>query len=1115
MKKHSGLIALLSLMLACSFSYAQDKKEDLLKEFVTPPNSAKPRVWWHWMNGNVSKDGIAKDLLWMNRIGIGGFMNFDAAMATPQIVKKRLTYMTPEWKDAFLFTTKLADSLKLEMAIAGSPGWSESGGPWVNPKDGMKKLVWSEIRIKGGKKFTGVLPKAPTKTGAFQNIPFIEGLPTGAPAATPSDFYEDINLMAYKLPEAELNFSDLKPKVTSSGGNFTINQLTDGDLAKAVLLPATKNNESAWIQFAFEKPQTFKGISIVGGGDEGPFGLFGNKSETRTLEVSDDGIHFKKITFIPAGGIVQQTINFPATTAKYFRVTFKNPPPLFSFAAMMGSNEAPIPSPGTDVAEIVLHNTTQIDRFEEKAAFAAVKNTNLNGTPITSDVIAPENVIDLSDKINADGTLNWTPPAGNWKLVHFGYSLLGITNHPASPEATGLEVDKLDPVAIKSYFENYLDQYKSATGGLMGDKGGLQYIVTDSWEAGAQNWTKNMPAEFAKRRGYSLVPWMPVLTGQIIKSSEASEKFLWDYRKTLSEMVSEYHYDQLTTILAERGMKRYSESHESGRTLIADGMEVKRTAAVPMGAMWTPGGLGGDDEVHKVDIRESASVAHIYGQNLVAAESFTAIGNAYGYSPERLKPTADLELANGLNRFVIHTSVHQPSDEHFPGLGLGPFGQWFTRHETWAEQATAWTNYLARSSYLLQQGKFVADIIYYYGEDNNITSLFGKKQPAIPMGYNYDFVNVDALMNVLAVNEGQIVTPSGMHYKVLALDANSQQMTLKVANKIKELVNSGAIVVGPKPIATPSLTDDKTAFDNLVNELWGTENTVKSIGKGKVYTGENIEKVLNALAVKPDFEYTKPQEDTQLLYVHRELPGQELYWVNNRNDRTENLEASFRVSGKTVEIWHPETGKTEATSYSFADGRTKVNLHLEPNDAVFVVFKENTTASSYILPAVTETKLSTVEGNWNLSFQKDRGAPSIITMDKLVSWTENSDAGVKYFSGTATYSKTIEAPKSWFKNSGQLWIDLGEVKNIAEVILNGKSLGIVWKKPFRVDASGILKPGKNSLEIKVTNLWPNRIIGDEQAGAKKITFTSMPFYKADASLLPSGLLSSVTVLSVK
>ncbi|WP_348811213.1 glycosyl hydrolase [Flavobacterium maritimum] len=1119
MKKKSGLITVFSLMLACS-SYAQDNKDALMKGFVTPPNSAKPRVWWHWMHGNVSKDGIYKDLLWMNRVGIGGFMNFDAAMATPQIVKKRLTYMTPEWKDAFQFTTKLADSLQLEMAIAGSPGWSESGGPWVPAKQGMKKLVWSEIRVTGGKPFKGVLPKAPTNTGVFQNAPMNKGLDeglSGGEAKTPPNYYEDIALIAYKLPASDVSLAELKAKITSSGGNFSLQQLTDGDIAITNLLPSTTNGQNAWIQFAFEKPQTFKAVTVVGGGDKGPFGMYGEKADTRSVEVSDDGIHFKQITFIPAGGIIQQTITFPETSAKFFRVTFKNPPPPFSLGSMIGmGGEAPKAPEGTDVAEIVLHAATRIDRFEEKAAFAAVNTIDVKGTPSTTDVTALENVIDLSDKIDADGTLNWTPPAGNWKIVRFGFSLLGITNHPASPEATGLEVDKLDPVAIKAYFENYLDQYKNATVGLMGSQGGLQYIVTDSWEAGAQNWTNNLPAEFAKRRGYSLIPWMPVLTGHIIKSSEESERFLWDYRKTLSEMVSEYHYDQLTTLLHERGMKRYSESHESNRALIADGMEVKRTADIPMGAMWTPGMIGGDGKDYNVDIRESASVAHIYGQNLVAAESLTAIGNAWAFSPERLKPTADMELASGLNRFVIHTSVHQPSDEHFPGLGLGPFGQWFTRHETWAEQAKSWTDYLSRSSYLLQQGKFVADVIYYYGEDNNITSLFGKKQPNIPEGYNYDFVNADALLNVLSVKNGQIVTPSGMHYKVLALDANSKQMTLKVAQKISELVKAGAIVVGPKPTGTPSLKDDKKAFDTIVDELWGADNSVKTIGNGKVYTGENIEKVLSTSQVEPDFEYTKPQADTKLVYVHRELPEQELYWVNNRNDRAENLEATFRVSGKTVEIWHPETGKTEPASYSFANGRTKVSLHLEPNDAVFIVFKESTTATAHVLPAVTETKLAAIEGNWNLSFQKDRGAPSDITIDKLTSWTESSDAGVKYFSGTGTYSKTIEAPKNWFIKGAQLWIDLGEVKNIAEVIVNGKSLGTVWKTPFRVDATAVLKPGKNTLVIKVTNLWVNRLIGDEQAGvAKKITYTTMPFYKADAPLLPSGLLSTVSVLSVK
>ncbi len=391
----------------------------------------------------------------------------------------------------------------------------------------------------------------------------------------------------------------------------------------------------------------------------------------------------------------------------------------------------PKPPAGTQVAELVLYKVARVNRFEEKAAFSTATDLYSAASPEVKadEALRKADVVDLTAKMKADGTLEWTPPAGNWVVLRLGYSLTGHKNSPASPEATGLEVDKLNAGYVKAYFNNYLDQYKDATGGLMGSKG-LKYMITDSWEAGTQNWTDNMIKEFTLRRGYDMIPWLPVLTGHIVESAGASDRFLWDFRKTLGDLLVENHYDQLTEILKERGMARYTESHEGGRAFIGDGMEVKRKAAIPMSATWTPGGFDPGTEVatrYKADVRESASVAHIYGQNLVAAESMTAIGSAWAWSPELLKPTADMELANGLNRFVIHTSVHQPVNDKIPGLGLGPFGQWFTRHETWAEQAGPWLTYLARSSYMLQQGKFVADIVYFYGEDNNITALFGDK----------------------------------------------------------------------------------------------------------------------------------------------------------------------------------------------------------------------------------------------------------------------------------------------------------------------------------------------------------------------------------------------------
>ncbi|WP_413668272.1 glycosyl hydrolase [Mucilaginibacter sp. Mucisp86] len=1105
----------LSVPVSANAQSSKVPVSSLYKGFVHPDNAAKPRVWWHWINGNITKDGIRKDLLWMKRSGIGGFQNFDAGVVTPQVVAKRLLYMTPEWKDAFRLATKLADSLKLEMAIAGSPGWSESGGPWVAAKDGMKKLIWSEVRLKGGQPFTGTLPRPPATTGDFQNLAIPkETSVIRLKTAAPPEYYEDVAVVAYRLPAADISLTDLAPKITSNAGSFTLKQLTDGNLETTNLLPSDPAKGYSWIQYEFAQAQTIKAVSVTGGGSRSPFGLPG-PSEERSLEVSDDGINFRRVAFIPHSVISQQTITIPPTTARYFRLRFNNPeahPNLI--ATMLGGGVTSKPPAGNDIAELVLYPATRINHFEEKAGFVASADLLKYPTPNTPDVIAQADVVDLTWKMDATGSLNWTPPAtgGEWKIVRFGYSLTGKQNHPASVEATGLEVDKMDARAVKEYFTTYLNQYKDATGGLMGSKG-LQYMITDSYEAGQETWTPGMMEEFQKRRGYSLLPWMPVLTGQVIKSAEASEQFLWDWRKTISELITENHYNQLTGILTDYGMKRYSESHENGRLFIVDGMDVKRTAAIPMSAMWTPGLGGSPPNMAQADILESASVAHIYGQNLVAAESFTAIGfginGAWSYSPEKLKPTADLELASGVNRFVIHTSVHQPVDDKIPGLGLSVFGQWFNRHDTWANQAKVWTDYLARSSYMLQQGKFVADIVYYYGEDNNITGLFGNKLPDVPTGYSYDFINPHALINLLYTQGGKLVTPSGIKYKMLVIDSIARKMSLPVLRKIAQLVKEGAVITGIKPEMAASLNDDPLEFQRLVNEVWNSD-------RKNVFTGKTIAEVLSSLSIRPDFEYSKPYDDTQLRYVHRKVAGGDIYWVNNRNDRNEVVDATFRVIGKTPQIWHPETGKTEPVSYKIENNHTNVSLNFTPNDALFIVFLSPAKKSMVILPAKTDQDIITVKGPWNVTFQPDRGAPLQASFENLVSYTEHTDPGIKYFSGTATYTKSINIPVNTLVKGAQIRLDLGDVKNLAEVVVNGKLLGTVWKKPFSVNVNSALKPGENRLEIKVTNLWVNRLIGDQQPDVKqKVTYTTMPFYNANSKLLSSGLLGPVKLVWVK
>jgi hypothetical protein len=1079
--------ALLLALMGCGAGVSQTSGDALDHAFQTPPDSAKPRVWWHWMNGNITKDGIQRDLEWMKRAGIGGFQTFDASLDTPQIVERRLVYMTPEWKDAFHHAINLADQLGLEAAIAASPGWSETGGPWVPPAQAMKKLVWSETRIAGGQPFAGVLPKPPSTTGPFQNVPRDS---EGQRSAQP-EFYADAAVVAYRIPDGDVPLAKLAPKVTSSAGQFDLAKLTDGDLAEATVLPAAPAGQRAWIQFEFAAPRSVRAFTLA------TLSSSDSVEGGQLLEASDDGEHFRLVAKVPGNGGDVNTVSFPESTARFFRVSFPA-------------------SVEQKVTEFVLHTGARVNLFEVKAGFATLGDLYAFPTPAVpaSGAVRKSAVVDLTAKMAPDGTLQWTPPAGRWMVLRLGYSLTGARNAPASLEATGLEVDKLNRGYVKAYLDHYLGLYQSFLGPLMG-KRGLRYVISDSWEAGTENWTDEMIPEFTKRRGYDPRSWLPVLTGRVVESAEASDRFLSDFRRTIADLTAEYHYDQMTASLRERGMGRYSESHEGGRALVADGMEVKRSASIPMSAMWTgQPGVEREQYGYNADIRESASVAHIYGQNLVAAESLTAYLTAWAWSPETLKPTADKEMAMGLNRFVIHTSVHQPVSDKVPGLGLGPYGQWFTRHETWAEQALPWTTYLARSSFLLQQGKFVADIAYFYGEDSNVTALFADKSPDVPAGYNYDFVNADALIHRFSVSAGRITTPSGMSYRVLMLDPRSRYMSLPVLRQIRDLVKAGAVVVGAKPVASPSLSDDDAEFRAITGQLWALPAGENSYGKGKVHAGQSVARVLAGLKAAPDFEYTKPQGDTNLLFVHRRLPEGEVYWVDSRNARSQTVEATFRVAGKAAELWHADTGRIEPASYRIAGGRTIVPLPLAPYEAVFVVFRQPAAAPSRTVPVPVESVVATVEGPWKVAFQPDRGAPAEIVLDKLTSWSDHSDSGVKYFSGTATYTRAIQASADWLKAGTRIWLDLGEVKNLAEVAVNGKPLGIVWKTPFRIDVTDAIRPGENTVQVKVTNLWVNRLIGDAQPNAaRKYTYTTQPFYKSDSPLLPSGLLGPVRVVA--
>ena len=813
---------------------------------------------------------------------------------------------------------------------------------------------------------------------------------------------------------------------------------------------------------------------------------------------------------------MQRTASFDAVTARYFRVVYPAQPD----GPRIHEHK---------ITELVLASGARMNEWEQRAGYSNARDFFAIRDPQVEPrfIVPQDDVIDLTGKMQPDGSLNWTPPDGNWMVLRIGYSLTGHENGPAPAEATGLEVDKLNREDVKNYLDGYLKMYADTVGPESMGKDGISWLLTDSIEVGQQNWTNNILEEFQKRRGYDARPWLPALTGVVIKSTGDTDRFLWDFRRTLGQLIAENHYGEIADDLHSHGMSYYGEALEYHRPTLGDDMEMRSKTDVPMGAMWTWAGSPGPDIDYISDLRGAASVAHIYGQNLVGAESMTSRGPAWSFSPNNLKTVADLEFALGVNRFEIHESTHQPVPDLAPGLTLGPFGLWFNRNDTWAEEARPWIDYLARCSYMLQQGHYSADVAYFYGEEGPLTAVFGWKGiEDAPDGYGFDFVNSDVILHELTVKDGRLVTPGGTSYRVLYLGGRSQRMTLPVLRRINELVMQGAVLVGNRPTDSPSLADDPKEVQRVADQLWGRRSAavqpIRKMGKGRVYTGFSANEVLVRLGVARDWEYKEREEGSRLMFLHRKIEHGDVYFVDNREDRAENVDATFRVEGKAPELWDPATGGATPVSYRIADGRTTVPLHLDPNGATFVVFRAPATQESLELPAPKETWIgglfSALNRNWKVSFERGKGAPETADFQRLVSWTKMplsaSDDGIKYFSGTATYSKTIDVPADDLAHGAHLWLDLGDVRELADVKVNDVDLGILWKTPYKVDVTGAIKPGENRVEIKVTNLWVNRMIGDQQPWAmKKYAFADFTPYKADSPLLPSGLLGPVRLIS--
>lgn len=1074
---------------------------DPLKDgFERPPAAARPRVWWHWMNGNVTREGVARDLAWMKRVGIGGMTMFDGNLDTPRLVDKPAIFMTPEWKGHLRFAAAEAARLGLELMVSSSDGWSLTGGPSVTPAQAMKKLVWSATPLKGGQRFVGKLPLPPTVSGPFQDYPFLDYFTNAVSKKPPvAPFYTDARVIAYRVPAA-VDAAGAKPFVTASGAaRIDAARWTDGAFAQGQQVTASSDG-LAWVRFDYRRPVIIRALTL---------GVDGVIPKGR-VEVSDDGQAFRPLQAIddlPSGNVFG---NLPARTisiaspvaARFYRVVLE-PRQTDGVEQQKG--------PATyRISELALEAEARVNRFEGKAAFDSLQDYHAAATPTLNPgtAIDAAAVVDLTRRMRPDGTLDWDAPAGQWVVLRMGSSLNGHRNSPATPEGTGLEVDKLDAGAVGAYLKSYFDPILAAVAPYTGERG-LQAILTDSYEAGQQNWTPGLLAAFAERRGYDPAPWLPVLTGRVVSSAADSDKFLADYRQTLVDLFAEAHYKTIADFAHANGLKYYAESMGGSLAFAGNGLRNRSFSDIPMAEFWADGRFPHTQG----DIRGAASIAHVYGQNLVAAESLTFAtmpGHLpFASIPAEMKPQLDAKLALGVNRVVIHTSAHQPI-EKAPGLTLGDYGQYFSRHEAWGEQAGAWMTYIARSSFMLQQGQAVRDVLTMLREGVGVVPT--PVVPTVPAGYESDFIDATGLVGLLRVRDRELLTPSGMTYRVLTLPQGERRFSMPVMRKLRDLVRAGATLVGPKPIGAPGLGASDGDIMAIADELWGGGDRPRRVGKGMVDPGI-VADALDRARVLPDVV----APGTPLAFYHRRTADADIYFVANGTDQAVTTKTTFRVSGRDVQLWRADTGTTEPASYRFDRERTTVPLRLSPGEAMFVVFRGKAAGPTRSVAAPVQTVLGTFDTGWTVDFARGWGAPPQVALSKLASWTESPDRGVRYFSGTGTYRRTISVPPGWLGGGGKLFLDLGKVGEIATVTVNGALAGTAWKAPFRVDVTTLLKPGRNELSISVANTWVNRIVGDKQPGARAYTFTtaSTEPITPRTPLRPSGLLEPVRLIAVR
>ena len=720
-------------------------------------------------------------------------------------------------------------------------------------------------------------------------------------------------------------------------------------------------------------------------------------------------------------------------------------------------------------------------------------------------------VINLTSQTDTAGNLHWDAPAGSWKILRFVQVPTGARNE------WGYFNDSMSAEAMDKTWEVTMAPLLTEMTPV--ERKALKGIEDDSWEAGKIGWTKLFAQEFQKRRGYDLIPYLPIIAEEKMGDTDTRTRVQRDYSLTISDLIAENHYSHLKKIANDNGLIFYSEAAGPNYAQ-ADLLKTSSRVDMAMAEFWVPSAHRPTMDSRFL-LRNAASANHIYGNNITMCESFTSLGPEWEETPFMMKPVADQAFCDGLNKLCIHNFSQSPSVTAKPGY-IYVAGTHYEPGVTWWDESPAFNTYLARCCFLLQQGKFVADALLYHGDNIGHGEQRKKILPSLGEGYDHDNCNSEVLLTRTSVRDGRIVLADGMSYRVLALP-DGQTMPLEDLKKIASLVEAGATVVGPPPTAMAGMIlnpDDQQEFNTLVTKLWGgldgANNTEHHDGDGLVIWGKTARQVLQEENVSPDFEQTGLSDEGTMDWIHRAGDGVDIYYVASRWEGPENVECTFRVSGKQPELWDPVTGEIrDATAFRQENGRTIVPLEFGPCGSTFVVFRKSVPADAVGTSTSNYPLLNPLEmlsGPWSVDFDPKWGGSSKVEFQTLVDWTNCTENGIKFYSGAAVYHKSFNL-KSLPPNGQRLILDLGEMHEVAVVRLNGHDLGVVWDKPSRVDITDAARAGDNQLEVTVVNLWPNRLIGDEALPkAKRFTATNVHKFTKASPLLPSGLIGPVTVL---